>query len=850
MRVLHPDKRVMGLIDLNDYNRAARIYWTVMFIAGAGAFVWAAQHCFTLSPIQWAQFAGLLSMVVLAGSNPIRIPNTKSSFTAGDVFIFLGVLFLGVPAAIVIGVVDALVSSRRTSTRLASWIAAPAMVAITVFIAGEAFYFALAHYAHVWQQPLGATRMRLDQLLGSLALLAMLQYLINGFTISTIYALRTRSPILRFWRDGYLWTWWSFLGSAIATAIIYSAVTHLGWVYVLLSVPIIAATFWTYKIYFERVNAKTREAEELSRLHLATVEALATAIDAKDQTTHFHVRRVQIYAEGLGKLLHLTDGEIAALNAGALLHDVGKLAVPDHILNKPGTLTAAEFEKTKIHTIVGAEILGRVNFPYPVLPIVRHHHERWDGKGYPDGLKEEQIPITARIMSVIDCFDSVREDRPFRPGMSRADAIELLRGDAGTQFDPRIVDLFIEHLPRFEVEIAARGLADQIHISVPGSPIVPAAEQMAMDRENTSFGAYDQIRNAHREVYALYEIARTFGSSLEVKNTLSVLVDKVGQIVPFDTCAVYLFDEVKGYATAALAVGLNADLLHARCVALGEGVTGFALSNRRPVNRIHPSLDFASLKLPGDVDYTAMASLPLFKDDLLLGALSVYSTSLKEYSDDQIRLLETVTRLASDALANAVNHARAESNALTDSLTGLPNARRLHVRFEEEVSRARRTGHPFQVIMLDLDDFKLVNDTFGHKLGDRMLREVAGLVHAQLREYDFLARYAGDEFVAIVNDATVEQVEELRERIERTVSDFSIDVRAQGRARVGISVGSAVYGVDGETLDQLLVAADQAMYRAKSTHKTGPLRAARKQITSSNATAERASGPLVTTAIN
>lgn len=840
----------MKLIELSDYNRAAKTYWTAMVIAGASVFVWAAKHCSSLSILQWTGFAGLLALVVVAGLNPIRIPNTRSSFTAGDVFIFLGMLVLGIPAAVMIGVVDAFASSRQTSKRVASWIAAPAMMAVSTFISGHAFYFVLARYAHISEQPLGASVIRTEHLIGAVAFLAILQYFMNGFTVSTIYALRTRQPILRFWRDGYLWTWWSFLGSAVAAAIVYSAVSHLGWVYVLLSVPIIAATFWTYKIYFERVNAKTRDAEELSRLHLATVEALATAIDAKDQTTHFHVRRVQIYAEGLGKLLHLSDAEIAALNAGALLHDVGKLAVPDHILNKPGTLTPAEFEKTKIHTVVGAEILARVNFPYPVLPIVRHHHERWDGKGYPDGLKEEQIPITARIMSVIDCFDSVREVRPFRPGMTREDAIELLRGDAGTQFDPRIVNLFIEHLPRFEAKIAARGLADQIQISVPGSPVIPAAERIAQDRENTSFGAYDQIRNAHREVYALYEIARTFGSSLEVKNTLSVLVDKVGQIVPFDTCVVYLYDEVKGYATAALAMGRNADLLQARCVAPGEGVTGFALSNRRPVNRIHPSLDFAEMKLPAENDYSAMASLPLFKDDLLLGALSVYSTSLREYSDDQIRLLETVTRLASDALANAVNHARAESNALTDSLTSLPNARRLHVRFEEEVSRARRTGNPFQVIMLDLDDFKLVNDNFGHKLGDRMLREVAGLVHAQLREYDFLARYAGDEFVAIVNDATVEQVEELRERIERIVSDFSIEVRGQGRARVGISVGSAVYGVDGETLDQLLVAADQAMYRAKSTHKTVGFRAATKPGSSSKTAAERVDGPLITTAIN
>src|SRR6266478_1632114 len=475
----------MKLIEMSDYNRAAKTYWFVMVAAGAMLFVWAAQRCLAFSTIQWATFGGLLLLVMVAGANPIRIPNTTSSFTAGDVFTFLSVLFLGVPAAILVGVADAFVSSRRTSKRLASWVAAPAMMAVTVFIAGNAFYFALSRFAQVFREPLGAGAMRIDFLLAGLALMAMLHYFINGFTISTIYALRTRGPILKLWRDGYLWTWWSFLASAVATAVIFSAVSRIGWAYVLLSVPVIAATYWTYKIYFERVNAKTREAEELSRLHLATVEALATAIDAKDQTTHFHVRRVQIYAEGLGRLLNLSDAEIAALNAGALLHDVGKLAVPDHILNKPGTLTPAEFEKTKIHTVVGAEILGRINFPYPIVPIVRHHHERWDGKGYPDSLQEEQIPITARIMSVIDCFDSVREDRPFRPGMSREDAIELLREDAGTQFDPKVVALFIKHLPGFEAEIAARGLADQIHISVPGSPI-PAEEQVAQARENKS----------------------------------------------------------------------------------------------------------------------------------------------------------------------------------------------------------------------------------------------------------------------------------------------------------------------------------------------------------------------------
>jgi diguanylate cyclase (GGDEF)-like protein/putative nucleotidyltransferase with HDIG domain len=539
-----------------------------------------------------------------------------------------------------------------------------------------------------------------------------------------------------------------------------------------------------------------------------------------------------------------------ALRAGALLHDVGKLAIPDHILNKPGALTPAEFEKTKVHTIVGAEILSRVNFPYPVIPIIKHHHERWDGRGYPDGLKGEQIPITARIMSVVDCFDSVREVRPFRPGMSRDEAVTLLRNGAGTVFDPHVVELFIDNLPRFDLEIATRGLDQEIHLSAPANPIAPADDEAARVRENASLAAYEQIRNAHREVYALYEIARKFGSSLDVENTLSVLVDKVGHLVPFDTCAVYLYDEAKGYAVTALAVGLDAEALRARCIAPGEGATGFALANRRSINRLHPSLDFSGLNLDEGRKYQSMASLPLFKDDLLLGALSLYSTTLREYSDNQIRLLETITRLASDALANATHHAQVESNALTDPLTGLPNARGLHLRFDEEVARARRSNRPFQVIMLDLDDFKLVNDTFGHKIGDRVLRDVASLIQSQLRDYDFLARYAGDEFVALLPDLTAHQVEELRERIEKVVSSFSLDVRAQTRAKVGISIGASVFGVDGETLDQLLIAADQAMYRAKSAHKMGTPSPAADHTNGAKAPAEKSANGLISFAVN
>jgi diguanylate cyclase (GGDEF)-like protein/putative nucleotidyltransferase with HDIG domain len=636
---------------------------------------------------------------------------------------------------------------------------------------------------------------------------------------------------------------------AVVGVTVFVWVLQGGAAYALLSVPVVAVTFWTYRHYYERLNTKTREAEDIGRLHLATVEALATAIDAKDQTSHCHIRRVEIYAAGLGHMLCLPDSELHALRAGALLHDIGKLAVPDHILNKPARLSTAEFEKTKIHTTVGAEILSRVNFPYPVIPIVKHHHERWDGRGYPEGLKGEEIPLTARIMAVVDCFDSVREDRPFRPGMTREAAIALLRKDAGTHFDPKIVELFVHNLAQFEIEIANRGLDQHIQASFCASPIAPEEDEVARLRENTV--AYDEIRNAHREGYALYDIARKFGSSLEIEKTLSVLMDKVEQLVPYDTCAVFLYDEVKGYASTALAAGVDAESLRDRCIAPGEGVTGFALANRRPVNRLQPSLDFAGFKT--ESTYRSMAALPLFKGDALLGALSLYSTTLREYTNNHIRLLETVTRLASDALANAMHHARTESNALTDSLTGFPNARSLHVRFDEEVSRARRNNKPFQVVMLDLDDFKMVNDTFGHKIGDRMLAEVANLIQSQLREYDFLARYAGDEFVALLPDLTVEQVHELGARIETVVRGFSLSVHAQTRANVGISIGASTFGPDGETLDQLLIAADQAMYRAKSAHKTAglaPLPPERLLASSTKCRAEMPPSSFITSAIN
>lgn len=628
-----------------------------------------------------------------------------------------------------------------------------------------------------------------------------------------------RNSFVAWWRLNQTVISWTMLVAPLVLAMIYGTVFRFLLPYLFISPVCIFAAYLIYRGTVRRLKQKTSEVEDLSKMHLATAEALATAIDAKDQVTHCHVRRVQIYASRMGEVFGLPEKEISALKAGALLHDIGKLAVPPHILNKPGRLTPAEFEKMKIHTVVGAQILSRVDFPYPVVPIVRHHHEQWDGRGYPDRLRGEQIPITARIISVVDCFDSVREDRPFRRGMTLDEATALLLRGSGTHFDPNVVSEFIKHLPKFDAEIESLGLQHTSTSAVDNDPIHLSEIDLAQTRERGSYMAYDQIKKAHREVYALYEIARTFGTSLDVEHTLEILVDKVGHVVPFDTCMVFFYDDSKGYATARHVVGKYADVLAGRCIAPGEGVTGFALANLSPVNQLHPSLDFVDLNPAAGIKFHSMASLPLFKDDVLLGALSVYSNDLEQYTHDHMRLLETVTKLASDALANAMQHAEAESNALTDALTGLPNARALSLRFEEEASRARRTDRSFQVVMLDLDEFKSVNDNYGHKIGDKMLREVASLIQHQLREYDFLARYAGDEFVAFVQEVDGTQIEELCSRIESVVSQFSLSVGRNQQAKVGISIGTASFGSDGDSLDQLLMAADDQMYRMKSDHR-------------------------------
>jgi diguanylate cyclase (GGDEF)-like protein len=592
------------------------------------------------------------------------------------------------------------------------------------------------------------------------------------------------------------------LGSVAAVA---GLMAWFGWDIIFLLAPLAALALTAYRMHTLRLAEKTRAISEASRVHLATVEALATAIDARDQIGVGHVRRTQIYAVGLGRLLGVPESDIEALRTGALLHGIGKLAVPDHILNKPGSLTPAEHEKTKIQSDVAASILDKVDFDHPVVPTVRYHNECWDGSGYPLGLKGDAIPLTARILSVADAFDTIRGARPYRPARSRDAARQIIQGEAGTKFDPMVVSTLMRHLAALEAEIEAEGLMYGEETSAPSSS------------EQQNF--VEQIRLANREVFSLYELAREFSSRVNLEDTLKLFAQKVAEFVPYETCAVYLVDDDKTTASAAHAEGFAANALLSRKIRLGQGATGFALRTQRTVQNVDPDLDFSYSQTELAGCFSTIASVPLVADNELVGAITLYATELEEYGEEHIRLLETISRIASDAIGNSLSHKEAKTHALTDPMTGLPNARSLQMQFEKEVARANRSHNGFQLLMLDLDGFKLVNDNFGHKAGDELLREVGRVIKEQLRDYDFLARYGGDEFAALVPETSPQDVADLCDRIEKAVSDFRLTLPGGKKASVGVSLGGAGYTRNGETFDQMVIAADKAMYQRKMMRK-------------------------------
>ena len=767
--------------------------------AGLCVFVYAMVVLVTGSmSLEWVLLSLVTTLVV--SRTAVRIPKTDSTVTLDDTFIYLSFLLYGVWPSVVLAGVNAIICSLRYNNRKRVATFNAGVMSLSVFLSGWVVTEAFGNPA--------ALASDLSRLILAAESLALIHYALNSTLVGAVSAFRNRQSLAVTWRESFLWTWISYFAGAVAACLILKLLALVSFYAFIVAVPILGVTYLTYKNYLEKVQASIRHVEEVTDLHLRTIEALAIAIDAKDEVTHDHVHRVQIYATGLARLFGLSDPEIEALKAGALLHDIGKLAVPDYILNKPDKLSPGEFDKMKVHTIVGAEILSRVEFPYPVVPVVRHHHERWDGRGYPDGLSGDQIPITARILSVVDCFDAVREDRQYRKAMTRDQAIQLIESSSGTMYDPKVVRAFIDHLPRFEAEIRNQRKAPKQSRKKHDGTSVAVAQKPESEQV-----VFEHIRNAHREVITLYEIAQTIGTSLDLRDMFAVFASRLQDIVSYTTCALYLHKPNSIDVEAVHVRGRDAERLKGASIILGSGITGWVVANRQPMYNCDPRLDFDTAHIKLDVTYRTVISVPLPKGDEVLGALTLYSADLNAYEPDHLRLVEAVAKLAADAIANALHHKQAQATALTDQVTGLPNARAMRLRFEREAEKARRHAASFALLMMDLDCFKRINDSLGHKAGDDALRQVARALSNEMRPNDFLSRYAGDEFVCLVQTGPAE-ARELVHRLQRAVETTRIGVDGSG-AGLGISVGWASFGVDGETIDEMLLAADRTMYADK-----------------------------------
>lgn len=671
----------------------------------------------------------------------------------------------------------------------------------------------------------------LGTLLLPLLAVAALQFIVTVASPVALPLQEKRVSYREILGDSLAWAGAMQIASVLAAAMFYSALRDNSGAYLvtgLLILPLIPLLFRFHSQI--TLRSEIRHSSELLRLretaelHMNAIESLAIAIDAKDQTTHGHVRRTRAYATGIGSLLNLPEGELQALYAGALLHDIGKLAVPDYILNKPGKLTDSEFSKMKIHPTVGGDIVKQMNFPYPVENIVRYHHEKWDGSGYPSRLSGKDIPLVARIIAVVDFYDSTRCDRPYRAGMTRADSLELLKKMSGAAFDPMIVDAFINHIEEFDGLISGSDLDEQVEDNGTWEEFatLPVEINQALMTSDDSSG-FQSITEGQREVFALYEIAQTIGASLSVDDTIGLICSKLPAIVPFDTCVIYLVDHRSGKAVVAHAEGANAESFADHRINIGEGVTGWVIANARTMSHASPELDLRNLPEVAAASGRGVVATPLMHETRAFGAITLYSKTIERYNSEHVRLLESVAQHVSSALNNALTFEKTRNGALTDSLTDLPNARAFYMVLDQRIAECQRIDRgSLAVLNIDIDDFKDINSRFGHAAGDRVLADVSAVIKQELRQMDILARYAGDEFVAIMPTASSLTAGAVAERIRFAVESKMFPVKTGTEVEVGLSIGVSSFPGDGETSEQLLSVAAENMRRNKQSRKLLP----------------------------
>jgi diguanylate cyclase (GGDEF)-like protein/putative nucleotidyltransferase with HDIG domain len=639
-----------------------------------------------------------------------------------------------------------------------------------------------------------------------LLLCAVVYFLLSSWIITVAIALEKKLAPFKIWRDYFAWISLNYFGGASVAALIVSYTRDLNYAFLIIIVPLLpllAIIYATYSRRVGRVQDANRHLLELNTLYVSTIETLAMAIDAKDQVTHGHIRRVQQYAVGLAKHLGVTDASlIQAIEAAALLHDMGKLAVPEYILNKPGPLTPAEFERMKLHASIGADILSSINFPYPVVPIVRHHHENWDGSGYPDRLRGTQIPMGARILSVVDCYDALTSDRPYRPRLSDQDATRILLERRGTMYDPLIVDTFLRVHQQLAKDTTSNAATNDVElITLSGRPLGNVTSRPTLHGLN-------DIAASTEEMLVLYDLAQRLVGKIDLSDAAELISKHLRRIVPASTCVLFLYDVEKDELVVAHAAGDNAAHFSDLRIPRGQRLTGWVAANRQSIVNSDPVLDLGEAVRYFKPGLRSCLSTPLMSSGHLVGVLTVYSTITDGFTDDHRRLLEVVARHVSETIRHARDASQVAAQPLRDDLPNLPPRERVERFVAAEISHATN-NESLSIVLVCVNPTRDLHRTRSGAL-DKLVN-MAAAIGRMLRGADILARYSENEFVVVLTQTDSAAAAAVASRISEVVSELYADYSAAERPRFGFATAPE----DGLTLSALVASA----YQRRETSK-------------------------------
>ena len=802
---------------MSKLPQSAKIYLILVYLLGAGGAALAVITPVPKADAQWWELGAYLLLAAGASSRKIRLIRHRSaednvSLSLGYVLTCTALMRFGPAAAVLVSAFGSLTHSlfplsKRQPVHQLLFNVSTAI--LETWAAGLVFLW-LNHHSLTLRNP---------GTYPAVAGFSLTYFLLNTGSVAVILALCTEQKPLTLWRETFFWTAPSyFAGGCVSTLAILLFSSHVGFVLLLLA-PLGWVVFQNYATTVARTEEKQQHIEQmqlsqehLAELYLATIGSLALAIDAKDQYTHQHILRVQRYAVATAKHMGITGIELKAIEMGALLHDIGKLGVPEYVLLKPGRLTDEEFAKIKEHPQIGADILHPVEFPWPVLPVVRSHHEKWDGTGYPDGLKGEEIPRTARILAVADVYDALTSSRSYRSAWTHERACEVIRKDRGTHFDPVVTDAFLGVIEEVVVQMAIEGEGPMI-----------VAETAATAAATPVHQAARAIHGASSELWALYEAVQTLSSSLGLHETLDILSRKLEALLP-GTAALFLLCDTDGAGMSVrAAVGINREYFtNART--LGPAGTSLQVSASRITYLGGYDADDLLLTSSQSAQWTALQTaliVPIVHQGETLGTINLYHPRPDAFSAHDQQLLETIAERAATALYNGLLFDRTRSHAVTDPLTGLHNIRHI----TQHVEDCCGNGQPFALLCLDLDSFKPINDNFGHQKGDQVLRDLSALFLSTVRANDIVARFGGDKFLVSVYGGGPTEAAALAARIRLAVEAYEPGLLHPrlGALHLGVSIGWGCFPADGSDFTSLIAAADSAMRREKTERKLGQL---------------------------